>query len=169
MHYALLSSGHRHIYGTEAGTSPLMISIARGIEKTKALVEAGADINQKTEYGDTAAIRALRTGGGSVLIERRRYAHYLIVEKKANVTEPYFSGLLPILHGFDPDEKYYPVKILRNWLCALDSEDYRLKMEIVEEFARQGVDYWATEIPEIELRQIKHMYPDTWEDYIIRY
>jgi len=39
-------------------------------------------------------------------------------------------------------------------------------MEIVDEFARQDVDYWATEIPENELWIIKNMYPDTWEEYI---
>jgi len=37
----------------------------------------------------------------------------------------------------------------------LDSEEYRIKMEIVEEFARQGVNYWDTEIDKYTLEQIK--------------
>lgn len=43
------------------------------------------------------------------------------------------------------------------------------KMEIVDEFARQGEDYWATEIPKNRLDQIQKLYPDTWEEYISRY
>ena len=46
----------------EPGTSPLMNSIGCGIEKTKALVEAGADINYKTTRGNTAAIDSIIAG-----------------------------------------------------------------------------------------------------------
>ena len=74
------------------------------------------------------------------------------------MTEPYFGDLPAFVNGgLDPDKKFYPVARLRYWVPALDSEDYRLKMEIVEEFARQGVDYWATEIPEHTLRIIKNV------------
>ena len=166
-HYVTFSNGTRYTYGTEAGTSPLIESIGCGIEKTKALVEAGADIDHQTESGRTVALKALR--GVNVTIEQRKYAHYLIVEKKANVTEPYFRDLHATLHGLDPDEKFYPVDALRDWICDLDSEEYQLKMEIVEEFARQGVDYWDTEIPKDRLEQIQKLYPDTWEDYIKKY
>jgi hypothetical protein len=44
-----------------------------------------------------------------------------------------------------------------------------MKMEIIEEFMRQGVNYWDTEIPERTLEQIKHIYPNTWEKYIKKY
>ena len=145
-------------------------SIGCGIEKVKALVEAGADINNKTESGNTAAIRALGFGSGAVLIENRKYAHYLIVEKKADITEPYFTPRNQALLFPNEDIKEsYPVNLLKRWVCSLDSEDYKLKMEIVEEFARQGVDYWATEIPQDILREIQHRYPDTWEEYIKNY
>lgn len=42
-------------------------------------------------------------------------------------------------------------------------------MEIVDEFARQGIYYWATEIPKYTLEHIQKLYPDTWEEYIKRY
>ena len=165
--YFLLPDGNKDPYGMETGTSPLINSILCGIEKTKALVEAGADINNQTESGETAAIKALDAGWGAVTIELRQYAHYLIVEKKAIVTEPYYTSRYLSLQFHDGEVKeYYPVNILRKWVCSLDSEDYKLKMEIVDEFARQGVDYWATEIPQKELKEIKYRYPDTWEEYI---
>jgi hypothetical protein len=145
----------------EPGASPLMHSIGRGIEKTKALVEAGVDINYKTKTGNTAAVEAL-------LFEWiPEYAHYLIVEKKARVSEPYYRG-----KGYgkgDPNEKFFPVDLLRDWVYDLDSERYKMKMEIVEEFARQGVDYWDTKIYKNTLEKIKKLYPDTWEEYIKRY
>lgn len=145
----------------EPGTSPLMHSIGAGIEKTKALVEAGADINYKTQRGATAAIEALLT--------RRfpEYAHYLIVEKKAKVIEPYYRT--ETYGNEDPNEEFFPVTILRRWVFDFGSKEYEMKMEIVEEFARQGVNYWDTKIPEDTLQQIKKLYPDTWEEYIKKY
>jgi hypothetical protein len=155
--------GHEH--GMEPGTSILMESIGCGIEKTKALVEAGADINHKTESGDTAAVQALLAGGPA--LERNAYAHYLIVEKKAKVSEPYYRG-----KGYgdgDPNEKFFPVDLLRGWIVAIGSEEYKMKMEIVEEFARQGVNYWDTKIPSDRLKQIKKIHPSTWQEYIKQY
>ena len=145
----------------EPGTSPLMNTIDGGIEKTKALVEAGANINYKTKSGSTAAIQALTSWTNP------EYAHYLIVEKKAKVTEPYFRRLA--LSNEDPNEELFPVNILRFWVFDLDSKEYKMKMEIVEEFARQGVDYWETPIYQSILEHIKKRYPDTWEDYIKKY
>jgi len=150
----------------DVGVSPLMNSITYGdFEKTKALVEAGADINHKTENGGTAAIDALLLHGMIDVIES---AHYLIVEKKAIVSEPYYN-LIGFLSDDEPNIECYPVDLLRDWMYDLDSEEHKLKMEIVEEFARQGVDYWATEIPKYTLETIKERYPDTWEEYIKRY
>lgn len=149
----------------EPGTSPLMRTIRCGIEKTKALVEAGADINYKTKSGATAAIKALSAGQNATL-EGLEYAHYLIVDKKAKVTDPYYPWMV---YEGDTIQELFPVDILRRWVCPLDSEEYRIKMEIVEEFARQGVNYWDTEINKSTLEQIKKLYPDTWEEYIKKY
>ena len=113
---------------TEPGTSPLMKSILCGIEKTKALVEAGADINHKTKFGKTAALSALGRGKNSTL-SGLKYAHYLIVEKKANITDPWFRR--KTYGNEDPNEKFYPVSILKNWVYDLDSERHKIKMEIV--------------------------------------
>ncbi len=151
----------------EPGTSPLMNSIGCGIEKTKALVEAEADINYKTKTGYTAAIKALGIGGPNATLEGMEYAHYLIVEKKAKVSEPRYRR--ETYGDEDPEEKIFPVNILRDWVYDLDSEKYKIKMEIVEEFTRQGVNYWDAEINKYILEQIKKRYPDTWEEYIKKY
>ncbi|NLY75355.1 MAG: ankyrin repeat domain-containing protein [Firmicutes bacterium] len=150
---------------TEPGTSPLMQSIGCGIEKMKALVEAGADINYKTKSGNTAAITALNAGGPNATLEALQYAYYLIVEKKAKVIDHYYGRL----SYSDPTRKFYPVDLLRYWIYPLDSEEYKIKLKIIEEFARQGVNYWETEINNRTLEIIKKRYPDTWEEYIKKY
>lgn len=155
--------------GGDLGISPLINSIGCGIEKTKALVEGGADINHKTDTGITAAVRALTAGGGSVLLERREYAYYLIVEKNADVTQPYKYGKSVTLGEDEEDDFHYPINLLRHWVVDLDSYDYEIKMAIVEEFERQGINYWETEIDKYTLELIKRSYPDTWQEYIKKY
>jgi len=162
--YTDYPGAQRFLYGAEAGLSPLINSIGCGIEKTKALVDAGADINSKTESGNTAAIEALEVDGIP------EYAYYLIVEKEAVVSEPYYTARYLSLASPNFDVKtHYPVNLLRNWLPELDSEEYTMKMEIVDEFMREGVDYWETEIPNDVLQQIKKLHPDSWEYYIQNY
>ncbi|NRZ98132.1 ankyrin repeat domain-containing protein [Clostridium tetanomorphum] len=146
---------------TEPGSSPLMNSIGCGIEKTKALVEAGADINYKTQTGTTAAQEALLAD------ETPEYAYYLIVQKKAKVTDPYHRR--ENFEGEDPNDKFFMVNILRDWVFALDSKEYKMKMEIVDEFARQGANYRDTKINDRALGRIKKLYPNDWEDYIKKY
>lgn len=160
--------GNDHNNSTEIGTSPLINSIACGIDKTKALIEGGADINHKSQWGNTAAIQALSWGGGGLLPKFKEYAHYLIVEQKARVADHYYRGRT-YHESENAYDKFYPVDLLRYWTCEIDSPEYKLKMEIVDEFARQGVDYWSTEIPKYTLESIKKKYPTTWEEYIKRY
>lgn len=153
----------------EYGTTPLIQSIGCGIEKTRALVEGGADINLKTKSGNTAAIEALMHVGPNTMDQEMQYAYYLIAEKKAKVNESYCSPEYLIMPEDDPNEKFYPVDLLRDWLPELDSEGYKMKMEIVDEFAKQGVNYWDTKVPKDILSAIQKRYPDTWEDYIKKY
>lgn len=145
----------------EPGTSPLMNSIGCGIEKTKALVEGGADINYVNKSGTTSAIWAL------LIKEDPEYAYYLIVEKKAKVVDPYYRG--DSYFDEDPNEKFFPVDILRDWVFDLDSQEYKMKMKIVEEFDRQGVNYRDTKIHKDRIEQIKKLYPNNWEEYIKKY
>jgi len=148
----------------EIGFTPLMRSIGCGIEKTRALVNGGANVNFRTESGDNAVSQALLQGIGGGTLALFAYVHYLVVEQQADITKP--VTISPI-HG-DPFDAY-DVTQLRFWTFPLNSEGHRLKMEVVEEFARQGVDYWATDIPVHTLDRIKKLYPDTWEEYINRY
>jgi len=123
---------------TEPGASPLMNSIGCGIEKTKALVEGGADINYKTKSGRTAAIMALMEGQNSTEAGME-YAYYLIAVKKEKITDTYCRGELFSGPGEDPNVIFYPVDLLRDWNPDVNTKGYQMKMEIEKEFERQGV------------------------------
>lgn len=149
----------RTVASYDFGKTPLMNALGFGnnVPKLKLLVEQGhADINQKRKTGATVAVDALRMRNVDA-------AYYLIVQKKAVVNETYIIN--PFL-SWDIPTEHNPVDKLRYWIFELDSVEYRKKMEIVEEFKRQGVDYFSTEIPDDIIKQIKHLYPDTWEEYI---
>ncbi len=146
----------------ECGTSPLMHATQRGLEKVKLLVEAGAEINYKSELGKTAAIKAL-------LNEKVDVAHYLIVEKKAKVSEPYFSFNLFDESKINYEKPHYPIELLENWLFELGSEKHKLKMEIAEEFKRQGQDYWSMEKHPKTVERIKKTRPKNWKEYLQKY
>lgn len=130
--------GNDHNNTTEMGETPLMHSIGCGIEKTKALVEGGADINFSTPSGRTAAIKSLLAGKfDTAMTATREYAYYLIVEKKADVTKPYQS-----LYNENKVIEYWPIDSLRQgWNTKPNTEDHRMKLAIIDEFARQGVIY----------------------------
>ena len=149
----------------ECGTSPLIYSVSplkSGIDKVKLLVKYGADINYKTKSGTTAAITAL-------LYEDIESAYYLIVEKKANIKDSFYTymGITDI----QKNTPHYPVDLLLSWIYPLDSKEYQMKMAIVEEFKRQGVDYNSRkkDIPQRRLDQIQKLYPNNWQEYLEKY
>ncbi|QNO14322.1 ankyrin repeat domain-containing protein [Alkalicella caledoniensis] len=152
----------------ESGTSSLHRAVYMGIEKTKVLVEGGADINIKTKSGRTPAINALIDGSFYKKEAKSAVvAHYLIVEKKANVSEPYFSRAKNINES--ERKENYTIDLLRDWVSDLDSEEYILKMEVVKEFLRQGVNYWHTEVTDKRLKSIMKLYPNDWQEFIKLY
>lgn len=148
----------------ESGTSPLMHSVSRGFEKIKLLVNAGAIINYKTKSGNTAAYEAL-------LMKDVNAALFLIVEKKANITEPVYSYSLNDADTIDVSKPHYPVDLLLDWDFKIGSNDYNKKMLIVKEFQSQGVNYSERKknISKRMLYNIKKTHPTDWEKYISEY
>ncbi len=148
----------------ECGTSPLMHSVSRGFEKVKLLVNAGANVNYKTETGKTASIEAL-------LMKDVNTAYYLIVEKKSNITEPYYFYDLINDTIIDKEKPHYPVDLLLDWTFEIESSEYQKKKEIIVAFKNQGIDYESRKanISNLILRRIKKIYPTDWEEYIKKY
>ncbi|NJB82063.1 ankyrin repeat domain-containing protein [Wenyingzhuangia aestuarii] len=121
--------------------TPLIVASGSNIENTKLLIESGANPNfvykdnPNDPYPETSLISAL---------ERKRIdiVCYLIFEAKVNYkifknTEnvKYNSGGYQIL-GY-----------LRTMTFALNTEEYRKKMKLVNYLSKEGLDYWNTPIP----------------------
>lgn len=148
----------------ECGTSPLMYSVSRGYQKVKLLQNAGASINYKTETGKTASVEAL-------LMKDVNTAHFLIVEKKAKIDEPYYFYNIVNDTVIDKEKPHYPVDLLLDWTFEINSSEHQKKKEIITEFKNQGINYEnrKANISNLILRKIKKMYPSDWEKYIKEY
>ena len=144
----------------------------RYLERAKLLIEkGGADVNLRDKNGATAADLALLgaiKGFGMNLVTRTEsfndsllVAHYLINVNHTDIKESFFTKT-----NNGEYQMIYPVYLLRCLIYPLDSKEYKIKMEIFEEFRRQGVDYYSEPIPENIVEIIKHLYPDSSDEYL---
>lgn len=139
-------------------------------EMIRLLVDNGADINYKNRFGLTIALKSLSLGKDIKL------AHWLITEMHAEVPKT-FTARADYNEG-DELKEIETVSMLLNLFFPLDSEEYRLKMEIVAELEKQGIDYWAYKNPDslkkyvnsVTLDNVKaRQNPPDWEQYLKDY
>jgi hypothetical protein len=125
---------------------------SKPLEKVKLLIEAGADVNHRNEYGATA------------LEEAAVFDHYDVVlyllENGADVHTIFeeYKG-----------KKQYLVDHLRTSLFPFKSIKYEDKMKVVSFLLDQGVDYRRVPIPDYAIQQAKKLYPQTWREYLDHY
>lgn len=135
------------------GETPFMYTAVTRFDKLKKImIENGADINAKTRSGITAAVHCL-------LRKQIDYAHFLICECKADVTDEFY-------YNKSKPDLIRPVTLLRNLVYPLDSKEYKMKQEIIQEFKNQGLDYYSEPIPDDIKKIIKSIYPNSWEEYL---
>lgn len=147
------------------GITPFMMHVIYGhLEYADIMLRnADVDVNAKMQDDVTAAVYTLREA--SEYKSSIYNAHYIICKCKADITNPFV--MKKKLENFEVKwVKTYPVQLLRELLYPLDSEEYKLKLEIIEEFKNQGIDYYSEPIPDDVLDKIKRLYPKTWEEYI---
>lgn len=144
--------------GNTSRNTPLIMAcgntnkIVSPIEKVKILIEFGADINYKNEYGTTALKMAYMQAHLDVVL-------YLL-KKGADFNEPIYNR----------DEKdIFLWDDLREQTYPLDSKQYKYKMEIVEFLKQKGIDYRKLPIPEFIIEDVKETYPDNWREYLDKY
>jgi len=135
--------------GNRTRNTPLIIAAGCCLTKTKLLVEAGANVNFKNEFGESALESALLGGKDAVKITK-----YLLIEKTAEIPD-YFTIT-------QDGNKITILDYLRDWTFDLNSIDYQLKMEIVDYLKIRGLNYWDSPIP----KRYFEKYP---KDYLERY
>jgi ankyrin repeat protein len=138
--------------GNYQRNSPLLSAAGRSLKKVKILVAAGADINYVNEFGESALERAL-------VLDKLDIVLYLI-EGGAN---------LNILMSKNDGKDFYISDKLRLKTYFLDSDEYRVKMKIVEILELRGLPYRSLPVPDFAIAQAKKMYPSSWEEYLRKY
>lgn len=138
--------------GNNQRNFPLLKAAGRSLKKVKMLVAAGADINYVNEFGESALERAL-------VFDKLDIVLYLIESgAKVNI----------VMSRNDGKDSYITDK-LRLQTYFLDSDEYRLKMKIVEILESKGLPYRSLPVPDYAIAQAKKMYPSSWEDYLKKY
>lgn len=110
--------------------TPLIAASGSRLESVKMLVEAGADLNYVFDNRRNAILSAM-------IAEKANILRYLLIEKKAEFYEPKKYGNIGPF-----------VAWLRGWVFPLDSENHKIKMEIVDYLKEKGNNYWETDVPE---------------------
>ncbi|MDO7873768.1 ankyrin repeat domain-containing protein [Hymenobacter sp. ASUV-10] len=114
--------------------TPLIAAIwAERPQTVDQLLAAGADVQYRSAYGSSALQEAL-LGRDPVLV-LRLLTHYP------------FDLQQPVSYDITPRPQHI-AEYLRDWRFPLDSEAYRLKMELVAYLQSKGIDYWQAPIPE---------------------
>jgi len=134
------------VYGAE---SPLTKASRVCLEKVKLLVDAGANINYVSKEGFQNPLVS------SLSMKKPDIVKYLLIEKGANYRN---AENLVTIYGDTITVSSY----LRTWDFPLDSEEYKIKMEIVQYLKEQGEDYWSCPIP----KKIRENYP---QEYLTKY
>lgn len=129
--------------GVNVFYSPLDAAAMCNLENVKILIEAGADVNQKTIGNETALTSAIR-------FKQEDIAKYLLIEQEADYNYP-----IPLVMKRDT---LYITDLLRKWTFPLDSKEHKTKMEIVDFLQERGMDYWETEIPNRYKRKYSQEY-----------
>ena len=133
--------------------TPFMNALKSGqVELARIMYSEGnADVNLKTETGMTAVI-------SSLLSHNLNSAVFVISECKADATV--------VIVNEDSKEEVDVPYLLRKKILPIDSAQYKMKLEIIDELTKQGIDYYSARVPEEAKILLSKLYPDKWEKYI---
>lgn len=133
--------------------TPLTEAAYSSLEITKLLVENGADVNYRYQQEDYCAnpLNSAMSGGHMDIVK------YLIIDCGFDISKPVYNIV------FEGDSiQLYVGHLLRKQVFDLDSEDYRIKMEIVRYLKTRGIDYYSYPIPE-------HFYKQYSKEFLEKY
>jgi hypothetical protein len=135
------------IKGFSGNTTPLLLACTRGnFDYVKLLVEAGANVNYKTD--STTMLYEAATSVKPVEI-----VSYL-VEKGIDYKQPVMQT--------KKGKKIYLADAMRYWHYRIGSNRYKEKMKLVAFLKQNGIDYRKTPIPEEYLPRYSKEYLDMY-------
>lgn len=137
--------------------TPLIRAVLTSFEKSKLLIEYGADVNLIIEHKGLVNKEIMDRETplmSAVIWNRVDIVSYLIFEKGADFKETFGITI-------DGDTITFAM-MLRKWDFPLDSKEYKEKMRIVNYLKENRQDYWSTPIP----KEIEKHYP---KEYLEKY
>jgi hypothetical protein len=120
-----ISNGSGGVYGQ----TPLIAAVGTSLNNTQILVDAGANINFNIENCEGALEQAC-------LREKIEILRYLIIEKGANFKKA-------ISYRKINGDSIYVTDELRSFKVEPGSEEFNIKMELIEYMRAGGMDYWS--------------------------
>jgi ankyrin repeat protein len=148
--------------GNSRRETPLLNASETSLEAVKILIDAGADINHRNEFSTVTPLNE------SIIQGRYSIALYLL-EKGADPNICVFHRANKNIKNSKGSRDIYIVDLLREKMIPLDSEDYLLKMKIIELLKSKGIEYKKVEIPDFIVERAKKLYPNSWQDYLSKY
>lgn len=149
--------------GNSTRRTPLINAAITGSKSiVKLLVDRGADVNYKNEYGQTALTEA-------VMQRNYKIALYLL-EHGADYTIPIFvrpGKSRP--HRPEEDVPMYLVDVLREDFFDINSGEWKDKQKIISFLREHGVEYKDAPIPDYIVEKAKEKYPKNWQEYLEKY
>lgn len=140
--------------------TPLMVAVGNSnLENVKLLVEAGANINYRSEEAGSVLQKA-------TLMSQVYNVKYLLIDKGCEFNYPFeiyvsYKGKKVELPGVDKRKKYL-VDYMRDWTFDIGSDEWKVKMEIVKYLRERGMDYDKAPVSETELRNYTKEYLDKY-------
>jgi len=110
--------GGKRPEGSYSRKTPLIFASRCCFEKVKLLVEAGADIDYRSEFGQNALYSALNGAH-----EKAHIVHYLIVEKNADFCKPVYIT--------SDGREFSVMDELNEWKYSENSKEYKLQKETI--------------------------------------
>lgn len=127
------------------------------IEKVKALVEAGANVNYEDEFGNFPLKPAVFNEHYDVVL-------YLLQKGVDHERMIVDRGKFQ-----DQGQQMYLADMLREDLFPLGSREHVLKMAVVDFLKTKGIDYRKIPIPDFVVQEAKTDYPGNWQEYLEKY
>ena len=146
--------GERREENTTRDTPLIAASRADKLDLVELLIKHGANVNYQNEYKQSALSESVMQNNYEVV--------YFLLKSNADYNRPIF-------YREAQERKMYLVDFLREDFFELDTDEYSMKMEIVDFLKLKGIDYRAAPIPEYIKKKAQKEYPNSWQDYLAKY
>ncbi len=134
----------------------ISLSDTKTLERVKLLVESGAHIN----FSQSNTFITQSPLSDAFVYKKLDVALYLL-NNGADFDKPLYT----MVDG----HQVFILEKLRKIVVDLDSEDYKLKYQIVEYLKRNGLLYASEPIPEYIVTDIKKRNPEDWHKFLEKY